>query len=477
MGAAVRFGTDGWRGRMGFDFTFANLRLAAGATAEHFIERGLRRALIGYDRRFLSEAFARQVAGAFAERDLEAVLSVGDVPTPALSWSVASCTGTFGVMITASHNPPEFNGFKIKEADGASLGDDSAREIEARLGAVAVRPAAAIEAGPVSLPTADLLPDYLAALRARADVDCLRSRDWTIVVDSMHGCGAALLEGMLAGGRARVLTLRSNRDVLFGGHGPEPTPEHLCDAARVVTASGASICLATDGDADRLGALDEEGGFVGSQILTPLLALHLVENRGCSGALAKTFAHTILLDRIASDLGLELHVRPIGFKHMAALMRSEAIVACGEESGGIGVTGFLPERDGLLAGLLVLEWLCTRGQSLGQAAGDLRRRYGDFHYRRIDLHVESRSGNRAVEALARALPSRIGGHIVSGVDRLDGLKCLLGEDGWILFRQSGTEPVLRIYAEVRGREHLEPLLEAGVGAISMHLPEEPGVNP
>ena len=473
MSAAVRFGTDGWRGRIGFDFNIANLRLAARATAEHFLERGQRHAFVGYDRRFLSETFARHVGDVFEGHGIETVLSKGDLPTPALSWSVASHGEAFGIMITASHNPPEFNGFKIKQADGSSIEDPAARDIEARC-AAGTAPQLGSSGEELSAATVrDLLPAYLEALAKRTDIDRLRSRDWTVVVDSMHGCGGNLLEQLLAGGKARVRTIRHSRDVMFGGTPPEPTPEHLGPTALEVTRAGGSVGLATDGDADRLGAIDEHGEYIGSQILTPLLALHLIESRGARGALAKTFAHTLLLDRIADEFRLDLHVTPIGFKHMAALMRKESIVACGEESGGIGVAGFIPERDGLLAGLLILEALCARGQTLAQAAADLRRRFGDFHYRRIDLRSEPRQGAPAVEALASDLPSRLAGHPVTGVDRLDGLKCLLGDDGWILFRQSGTEPVLRVYAEVRGRQHLDPLLKAGVDAISRHLPESP----
>ncbi|MEE9229889.1 MAG: phosphoglucomutase/phosphomannomutase family protein [Acidobacteriota bacterium] len=468
----MRFGTDGWRGRIGFDFNVANLRLAARATAEHFLERGLRHAFIGYDRRFLSKTFARHVGDVFEGQGLKTLISDSDLPTPALSWSVASHGEAFGVMITASHNPPEFNGFKIKQADGSSIEDPAARDIEARWAAGTAPQLQGSGEVPTSADVCDLLPAYLKALAERVDIDRLRSRDWTVVVDSMHGCGGNLLEQLLAGGKARVHTVRNSRDVMFGGTPPEPTPEHLGSTAVELTRAGGSVGLATDGDADRLGAIDEHGEYIGSQILTPLLALHLIESRGVRGALAKTYAHTLLLDRIAEKFSLDLHVTPIGFKHLAALMRTESIVACGEESGGIGVAGFIPERDGLLAGLLILEALCTRDQTLAQAACDLRRRFGDFHYRRIDLRSEPRQGTLAVEALASGLPSRLAGHPLTGIDRLDGLKCLLGDDGWILFRQSGTESVLRVYAEVRGRQHLDPLLEAGVEAISRHLPSE-----
>jgi phosphomannomutase len=475
MREVLRFGTDGWRGRIGFEFTFANLARATAATADHFLARGLGAAVAGYDRRFLSPEFAQHAAHVLEARGVRTVLADGDVPTPALSWAVAQRAGCFGVMITASHNPPQFNGFKVKEPDGASLEDTSARDIEARLvrleaPAPQVAAGAPAAAGTPAPERADLVTPHLAALAERVDLGRLRSRSWTVLVDSMHGSGGRLLERLLSGGRAQIVTLRAGRDVLFGGHGPEPIEEHLRDAARALAAGEADVGLATDGDADRLGALDERGEFVGSQILTPLLALHLIEKRGFHGSIAKTFAHTILLDHLARDLGIALHVRPIGFKHLGAIMRVEPVVVAGEESGGIGVGGFIPERDGLLAGLLVLEALAARDQTLGQAAAAVRRRFGDFHYRRVDLRSEPESGRAAVEALAAALPTRLGGLAVAGADRLDGLKCLLGDDGWILFRQSGTEPVLRVYAEARGRERLQPLLDDGVRALATHLP-------
>ncbi len=475
----LRFGTDGWRGRIGFDFTFARLARVTAATAEHFLARGVRQAVVGHDRRFLSPELARHAAAVLEARGLRTCLATSDCPTPALSWA-AACRRALGVMITASHNPPEFNGFKVKEPDGSSLQDASARDIEGRLrdmgeeaGAPpAARPAAAgAAAGMPPSESADWVPPHLAALAERVDLERLRARDWSVLADSMHGSGGRLLERLLAGGRARVLTLRAERDVLFGGHPPEPVPEHVREAARRLRAGEAQVGLVTDGDADRLGALDERGEFVGAQILTPILALHLAEGRGQKGSVARTFAHTVLLDRLAAELGLRLHVRPIGFKHLAAIMRDEPVLVAAEESGGIGVGGFIPERDGLLAGLVVLEALCTRGWTLGRAAEEIRRRFGDFHYRRADLRSEPPGGRAAVEALASSLPARIGGLVVSGTDRLDGLKCLLGEEGWILFRQSGTEPVLRVYAEVRGLERLDALLTDGVRAIGARLPK------
>ncbi|MEE9218245.1 MAG: phosphoglucomutase/phosphomannomutase family protein [Acidobacteriota bacterium] len=472
MSETVHFGTDGWRGRIGFDFNVENLRRVAAATANHFSARGVRSAVVGFDRRFLSGRFARQVAEVFGSLGVHTLLSGCDLPTPALSWAVASRQPSFGVMITASHNPPEFNGYKIKDSDGASIEDATAHGIESRLlqGAPSALPAGAPPPEPA---VEDLLPPYLAALSERVDLERIRARDWTIVSDAMHGCGGNLLELLLRGGRARVRTLRGTRDVLFGGQPPEPTPEHLREAASLLASGQASVGLATDGDGDRIAALDENGTFVGAQILTPLLALHLHEARGARGAVAKTFAHTVLLDRVASELGVSLHVRPIGFKHLAALMRTEPILVCGEESGGIGVAGFLPERDGLLCALLVLEDLCLRNVSLAQAASDLRRRFGDYHYLRVDLRSEPQAGRAAVERLAAQLPSRIGGLSVRGVDRLDGLKCLFGDDGWILFRQSGTEPVLRVYTEVRGRQYLQGVLDQGVEMLARHLPAPP----
>ena len=477
MDTLPRFGTDGWRGRIGIDFTFERLRLVAAATAAHFLARGLRHAVVGYDRRFLSDSFARHTAGILSAAGLATRLSGSDLPTPALSWAAAA-RGAFGVMITASHNPPAFNGFKIKGPDGASLADSAVRDIEARMGRLAAEgfgaatPGRAEEPGkPAGGPEpADFVEPYLQAVAERVDLQRLRARDWTVLVDSMHGTGGRLLEGLLAGGRTRVLTLRGQPDVLFGGHPPEPVEEHLREAAGRLREGAAQVGFATDGDADRLAALDEHGAYIGSQILTPLLALHLAEHRGRRGAIAKTFAHTILLDRLAAELGLPLRVRPIGFKHLAAILLEEPVLVAGEESGGIGVGGYIPERDGLLCALLALEALCVRGTTLGEAAAEIRRRFGDFHYRRIDLRSEPEPGLAAVEALAAAMPARLGCLEVSGVDRLDGLKCLLGEDGWILFRQSGTEPVLRIYAEARGRERLAPLLEDGVRSLGRFMP-------
>jgi phosphomannomutase len=346
-------------------------------------------------------------------------------------------------MITASHNPPEYNGLKLKSSDGGTLDPEETERISR--GIPATDPGPTEEEDLATHPS--FLPSYLKAVKERVSLKDIRGARLKILQDSMHGMGGSLLQEMLQGGRSKVITLRARMDPLFGGSHPEPLPKNLVDLMREARRAKAAAGFATDGDADRMAACDEKGRYLSPLTLLPILAQHLIEVRGETGGIAKTFAGTLRMERIARRHGLTFYDLPVGFKHIAALLRKKEILLGGEESGGFGFRGFIPERDGLLSSLLLLEAMVLSDLPLSGLVARMEKDYGRFAYDRIDVPSRPEEGKRRILELASAVPKRIGGLRVTGVNRLDGLKLLLGENGWVLFRQSGTEPVLRLYCE------------------------------
>jgi phosphomannomutase len=298
-------------------------------------------------------------------------------------------------------------------------------------------------------------------LGAVADLPCIRAARLQVVVDSMHGTGERIVEELLSGSSTHVETLRGGRDPLFGGQAPEPIRARLVPLLEAVPRLGASLGFATDGDGDRVAAVDDAGNFLSPLRLAAVLALHLIRRRQVPGGLAKTFANTLYLDRIAAAEGRTFHTLPVGFKHIAALLEGGELVLGGEESGGIGFAGYVPERDGILAGLLLMEAVAMAGKPLSSLVKELTDEFGDYHYDRVDLQDRAGTLQMSLQRLAESPPERLAGLAVQGVDSLDGTKLLFGEEGWLLFRRSGTEPVLRIYAEAHSAGLLGRLLQEG----------------
>lgn len=459
----LRFGTDGWRGVIADTFTFANLERMAQATARALLAtEAPRRVVVGHDRRFMAATHADLVAEIFAGNQFTVLRTDSDLPTPALSSLVVDHKAGCGLMLTASHNPPWFGGYKVKSALGGSALPGFTHLIESHLD----------REQPIRLPAAEarkrglwhdvnFSAGYAARLRRTVDGDILRAAPrLKIIVDSMHGCGGTLIAEFLAEYGHEVLTLRGDRDVLFGGEGPEPIPQRLTGLREAVLREKADMGIATDGDADRIAAVDERGRFLSALQITPLLAHDRLHRCGQRGDLARTCANTVLLDRIAAAHNLECHVFPIGFKHLVPLLQEGRILLGGEESGGIGIAGYLPERDGILMGLLLVEMRAASKVPISALLAQLWETYGEFHYRRRDLQLAPRKGRALVKRLAGAPPSQLAGINVTGVDTLDGVKLLLGETGWIMIRPSGTEPVLRLYCEARSPEIVDALLAA-----------------
>jgi phosphomannomutase len=465
-GAAVtiRFGTDGWRGVIADDFTFDNVRIVAQAVADLIHEEGRSGAPVpvGYDVRFLSRRFSEAVAAVLEGNDIPTILPDAPITTPMLSCQVVACAAPLGVGVTASHNPPHYNGIKIKAAFGGS----APPELTARLEELAGRRAPRLGRPPER--RHPFLPAYVPRLSAVVDLDAIRKAPLRVVVDSMHGAGTRILEGLVRGGRIRVITLHGEPDVLFGGVPPEPRPENLGPLAEAVRRHHAHLGIATDGDADRIGVCDERGVVVSPLQIFSLLTLHLLEGKGWRGAIARTFANTLVAEKIAHRYELPFHDLPIGFKHIARLMLEHDVLIGGEESGGIGVKRFLPERDGILIGLLLLEMLAQGSRKISRRIAAMGKEYGHYSYRRVDVEMPTPNGRAAVAAIRKHPPTRMAGLSVRGINTLDGVKLLFGDDGWILFRPSGTEPVLRVYCEARGEKLVERLVRAGLTRLRAH---------
>jgi len=456
---AIKFGTDGWRAVIAEEFTFENVRrvtraidraMASGAAAG----TGDLPVVVGHDTRFHSARFAREAARVLAAAGRKVLLTDAPCPTPSVSCQVVGTGAPFGISITASHNPPEFNGVKIKSAWGASAGPEVTRLVEERIeGATGEPPPDA-----PGIVTASFEPEHRRRLVGMVDLDLIRRAGLHVVFDAMHGASGRMLERILEGGATRVETLHADPHPLFGGVNPEPIEANLPGLKARMLRGGASVGLATDGDADRIGAFDEKGRFVSPLRIAPLLALRLLA-RGKKGEICKTFANTILLDRIAARNGCGFSVHPIGFKYIAERMASPGFLIGGEESGGIGIEGYLPERDGLLISLLILETMASEGQPLSELLDRMGREYGTFAYARRDIPCPMERGKALAATLKANTPSAVGRMKVSGMDDLDGVKLLFGEDGWILARASGTEPVLRVYCEAPTDEDVRSALD------------------
>ena len=459
--APIRFGTDGWRAVIADEFTFENVERVAQAYAG-FVGRsspGAPHVVVGYDRRFLSERFAERAAEVLAGNGISVALFDSDVPTPLVSWAVRERGAAGGVVVTASHNPAHFNGFKIKAPWGGSATAETTAAVESLVDSAPPRRAALTEDARGRLE--EQAASYRAQVAAYVDLERMRALDARVVVDPMHGTGARWVESFLKGGRLGVETIRAERDALFGGVSPEPIDRNLAPLRERVGASGALVGLATDGDADRVGAVNERGETMTMHEVVPLVLLHLARVRGMAGGVVRTFSQSVLLKRIAAAQGLRLYETPIGFKYIADLMLGEDVLVGAEESGGIGVRGHIPERDGILNSLLFLEAVAASGRTPTEMVREMHREFGEFYFGRRDLHTEVARGLALVGSLAERSPAAVGPHAVGSVETLDGTKLVFGDESWLLFRQSGTEPVLRVYAEATSVGKMRALLEEG----------------
>ena len=472
MNIPIKFGTDGWRGVIADTFTFENVRYAAQATAEYFktVEKTERAVFIGFDVRFQSSKFAHAAAEVFAGNGFRVVMMDRPYPTPYVSFEVRRRKFAGGIMITASHNPAIFNGFKVKAHFGGSATPAITAKIEEKIRGQTGEfpffelPKKGIHPSGPEFSIEIIGPEkyYSEHMKSLVDWDRISKSKLKIVVDSMHGCGGYILENLLAGTSCTVRTIRGDPDPLFGGINPEPMMPQLEPLAGVVRQSGSDIGLATDGDADRLGIVDETGRYVNTLQTLSLLLLHVYRNKGWRGSVARTYSQSLMIPRIGAKLGLELYERPIGFKNIAELMLEHDILIGGEESGGIGLSRHLPERDGIFINLLFLDLLAAAGKSCSQLIREMWDEFGEFHYDRRDLHIPIEAGQGVVDRLKTDPPPAFAGRRIQGIGTLDGVKVFLENDGWILFRQSGTEPLLRVYCEAPTEGAMKEIMAAGL---------------
>jgi phosphomannomutase len=465
----VHFGTDGWRGEIAEDFTFENVRATAQATADHVRKSGNadRGVVVGYDTRFLSQAFASAVAEVLAANDIKVAMTSSACPTPALSHSILHRGAGAGVMITASHNPGRWNGYKVKESYGGSSPPPVTLAIEQAVPGIlaqnAVRRIALGDAQTRGLVEEfDARQPYLAALRGLVDIDTIRNAGLRVLVDSMYGAGMGLTAELLGGGATQVEELHGFQNPAFPGiRAPEPIAPNLGEQLALLERGGFDVGLSTDGDADRVGIADERGRFVTQLQTFALLVHYLIGIRGERGPLVRSVTMTRMIDRLGEKYDCPVYETPVGFVHLGPKMMDSNALTAGEESGGYAFRGHIPERDGVLSGLLMLEAMVKTGKRPSELLAALYAEVGPHEYDRVDITLRGDERDAIRQRVAAAEPDRIAGLRVESRDTIDGFRFNLEGGWWLLLRFSGTEPLLRIYAEMPSMEHVHQALESG----------------
>jgi len=447
----IKFGTDGWRGIIGDNYTVDNLRIVSQAVAD-YIGAG-KKVAVGFDTRFMSDYFARVAAEVLNNNNIEVVLSDRNIPTPTLSFAVKSRKLDLGVMITASHNPAEYNGFKIKEKSGGAAGPEVTRAVENLLGKTPVK---LTGVDPGKIKTEDLICDYVQFIRSYIDFDRIKNTKFKVLVDSMYGAGDSFIADILKGSKIKLEFMRNTINPSFGGSRPEPVEENLEELKARVKKGRFDLGIALDGDADRIAAVAPGGIFIHPQKILGLLALHLNQDRHWSGGIVKTIAGTTMIDNISKFLGVKLYETAVGFKYISNLMEKEDIVAGGEEAGGMGVKGYIPERDGTVAGLLLLEMMVYRNKDILRILNETEKQFGRYYYLRGDLKLK-----KQIEIKKANLPQELLGKRVVEVKDYDGVKLVCEDESWLMLRASGTEPIVRIYSEAKSLKQSQELIELG----------------
>jgi len=476
----IHFGTDGWRAVISDTFTFHNLQLVSQAIADAVASEGWtngtkleqkpdpKKIVIGFDTRFLSDRYAKEAARVMAANGYKVLLCQSDAPTPTVSFAVRDLNAIAGIMITASHNAPRYNGVKLKACYGGSASPDQCRKVEIYLndneeqgrGPNLMDFDKARADGLIT--RFNPMPDYYDHLRKLIDFNIIAENPQYIVVDSMYGSGRGVIKGILEGTGCEVYEIRGEMNPGFGGVHPEPIAAYLKPLSGAIINGKGTLGLATDGDADRIGAMDERGVFVDPHRIMALAIRYLVEKRHLTGAIVRTVSTTRMIDRLAKRYGLTLYETPVGFNQIADHMLSEQVLIGGEESGGISFLGHIPEGDGVLMGLLLTEIVAESRATLSELVDDLLKDVGPAFYERTDLRLNRPvAKQKMVEGLISDAPASIGGETVEQVVSMDGVKYILADDSWLLIRPSGTEPVLRVYAEGRTPEMVQALLLYG----------------
>lgn len=465
MAQEIKFGTDGWRGVIADDFTFENVRRVAGAIASYVVkyETPQRGVIVGYDTRFASGQAAQIVAEVVSAAGIPVRLAKDYTPTPAVSYAVRTQKAAGGVMITSSHNPFNWNGVKFKGSFGGSATPAIMKKIEEELAA-----GAAPKGNKAGVEEVDLKKPYVEAVCRFADLNLIAKTKFKFAVDAMYGSGRGVLSGIFSDRGVQHMAIREELNPLFPGINPEPIEPHTAMLQETVVREKCDAGLATDGDADRVGAAAEDGSFVDAHKIFSVLLRWLLERKKWPGEITRAFNTTRMIDRIAAKHGRKVHETRIGFKYAADLMMEREILVGGEESGGIGYSRFLPERDGTLNCLLLANVMADEGKPLGQLVADLQREFGPHYYGRRDLHIPEEMKQSAIQRACGDGMQQLGRYRILKKENLDGIKLFLdaptngnGAEAWILFRASGTEPLLRVYTEAASRELVSELLATG----------------
>ena len=463
----IKFGTDGWRAVIAEDFTFVNVARVAQAAADFWSahpEPGTeRKIIVGFDRRFFSDRFAQITAEVLAANNYAVVLTPEPSPTPSISFAVKAQRAIGGVMITASHNPAIFNGFKLKSYYGGSSDSETCRSVEGFLDRNPVKTlplAGAVKTGRIKI--ADVRPAHYAALKKLVDFKLIAKSKLRCAHDALFGVGAGCFEQLLAGTTCKVTTLNGNHDPLFGGINPEPIVQNYARSQAFLKKHPHDICLVTDGDADRVGGMDGHGGYLTTHQIICLLLHHLIVNRQGRGRVVKALTTTSMVDKMCAAYGLPLVETGVGFKYICAEMLKGDVLLGAEESGGIGFPGHIPERDGIAAGLMLLELLATEKVSVNRLLAKLEKQFGPHHYGRIDTHYPLEKRVSLMDFLKNNPPEKLLRSPLADMKTFDGVKFIAQDASWLMLRGSGTEPILRIYAETKSAAGVQKLLKLGV---------------
>jgi phosphoglucomutase len=460
----IKFGTSGWRAVMAEEFTFANVRRAVTGIARYVAaqKNSGARVIVGRDPRFLGETFCSMAAEILSAHGITPLMVAEPAPTPAFAYAVVQTRADGVINFTASHNPPEYNGIKFSTPDGCPALPEVTRKIEAEIQAGDVAgafPLVDLRANGTAPESLDVKPAYMKRLGEIVDLEVIRKANLNVCVDPMWGSARGYSDGLLRDAGVTVATVHDYRDVLFGGHAPEPDDLLLEDLRQEMRTTGAHIGIATDGDADRFGIVDADGTFLQPNYVIALLFDYLVESRGWKNGVAKSVATTNLINAIAKARGVELFETPVGFKYIGELIMQDKIAIGGEESAGLSIRHHVPEKDGLLAGLLCCEMVARRGKSLGEQLKALCNQVGSYYPQRQNFRLTPEVKEKFTEKL-RFDPQEFCGRGVSEVGRKDGLKLVFEDGSWVCYRLSGTEPVVRVYSEARSERGLEKLSEA-----------------
>jgi phosphoglucomutase len=456
---AIRFGTSGWRAIISDEFTFANVRLVTEAICGYLKEEKgdiNQTLIIGNDSRFMGEKFAEVAANIAKQKGFRVLLCNHPTPTPTISHAIRMEKASGGINFTASHNPPEYQGIKFSTSDGAPALPEITKRIEKLIKNV---PNVAYKDGG-SIESYDARPAYLEDLKTKIRFDLIAKNGGKYAYDAVWGTGRGYLDKILRDNGLEVETLHDWRDVNFGGRSPEPSERQTNELRDTVLKNGCVLGLATDGDADRFGIIDSNGIFIQPNQLIPILVDYLAESRGWNLGVARSVATSHLLDRVAKYRGLRLYETPVGFKFIGDLINKDEIILGGEESAGLSIRGHFPEKDGILACLLAAEAVAARRKSLSEQLKDIIDKVGNLESGRIGVTLTQDVAQRLQEKLLQE-PTEIGGRRIEKINRLDGVKFLFADGSWMLMRPSGTEPIVRIYAESINKKDLEVLLNEG----------------